>query len=197
MNVRTTMPASDLLRLQPSRKIIKTALGLGLNVLEKYFCASALLEVPSSLQGISPELLPAIEIASRIKSLGMTGEIRKISKMPDEPFLFRYTTFHTANGSGSDVASEESAIWKTLGETIERVLWGNSHSFYRKKVIRASYGQIRGKSIDIFSLAGFFPEQRQHHKNLSFDEKTNFSWLKVSSITSRKKIFTGCERAHL
>ena len=189
MNVRATIPASDLLKLQPSKKFIKTALGLALNVLEKYFGSSVLLEMPSSLQGISPEFLPAIEIASRLKSLGMTGEIRKIPKMPDEPFLFRYTAFPAVNGNGSDFSSEESAIWKTLGETAERVLWGNSHRFYHKKIIQASCGQIREKSIDIFSLAGFSPEQRQRHDSLLFDEKTKFGWLKVSSLASRKKIF--------
>lgn len=189
MAIKATIPASDLLKLQPSKKIVKSALGSMLKITEKYFGSSVLMEVPHFLQGIDPEILPAIEIASRLKSLGMIRDIRKIPKVPDEPFLFRYTTSPAVDAWGSDFLSEESAIWKALGETIERTLWRSSRNFYHKKIINVRYERVKKESIDIFSLSGFSIEQRKRNKALMFDEKTQFDWLKVDSLVSDREIF--------
>ncbi|HLM84115.1 MAG TPA: YcaO-like family protein [Candidatus Bathyarchaeia archaeon] len=160
-----------------------------LKISEKYFGSSVLLDVPFQLQNLKAELLPAIETASRMKSIGLIREIKQHPKASDEPFAFRYTASPTIDGSGSDLLSEANAIWKTLGESMERSLWRNSDDFYEKKTINASFSEISQKALDIFALAGFSDEQRGKYKSLAFNKNTKFGWLKVHSLATGSKIF--------
>lgn len=188
MKLKFAISAYDILRLQSSNRLIKKAIRVGLSLLEKYFGSQILLDVPKNLQSVDPELFQAISAAFEMKRLGIIDEIRELPKLPDEPFLYRYSALpRHVNSGGADFVNQKKALWKVVGETAERYLWSNSYFFFANKLKRLSYGKIKDSSINIFTLAGFSQDQRNRFQALSFDEKTVFGWLPAHSLLSGQK----------
>lgn len=190
MRIETTSDTRGTLKLQSSKKFVKRIVNFGIGLLEKYFGAKILLEVPPNLQEINPELYQAIDVAHKLKSVGIISELRKIPKFADEPHLFRFVASPGINrGSGADFLSEKKAVWKTLGETAERYLWSTSDAFYCDRLVKKPYSEIKKSALNILGLAGFSNEQRKKIGFLKFDEKTNFRWIEADSLISGKKKF--------
>lgn len=194
MELKTVASARKILNLQSSSKIVRKTVQSGLNLLEKYFGTSILLEIPDHLQNVEPEMLPAINTAYDLKRLGLIKEIKESPKFPDEPFVHIVSAIG-ANSGGADFFSREKSYWKALGETVERYLWRNSDFFYRQTLEKKSYSEIKNEAVDIFELAGFLNEQKKNIDVLKFDEKTVFGWIPARSIASGKKIWCPAQLA--
>jgi ribosomal protein S12 methylthiotransferase accessory factor len=188
MELKTAASARKILNLQSSSKTVKKTVQSGLNLLEKYFGANILLDIPNHLQDVELEMLPAINTAYDLKRLGLIEVIKEIPKLPDEPFVHIVTAIR-ANSGGADFFSREKSYWKALGETAERYLWRNSDFFYHRVLEKKFYSEIRNEAVDIFELTGFSNEQKKNIDILKFDEKTVFGWIPARSITSKKKIW--------
>jgi ribosomal protein S12 methylthiotransferase accessory factor len=188
MKLRTSASTRKILNLQSSSKAVKKTVQSGLNLLEKYFGANILLDIPDHLQDTELEMFPAINAAYDLKHLGLIEVIKEIPKLTDEPFVHIVTSVR-ANAGGADFFSREKSYWKALGETVERHLWRNSDFFYRKTIAKKFYLEIKNEAVDIFKLAGFSNEQKKNIDILKFDEKTVFGWVPSRSITSEKKIW--------
>jgi ribosomal protein S12 methylthiotransferase accessory factor len=188
MELKATASARKILNLQSSSKTVKKIVRGGLNLLEKYFGADILLEIPDHLQGVEAGMLPVINTTFELKRLGLIEEIREIPKLPDEPFV-HITTAIRANSGGADFFSREKSYWRALGETVERYLWRNSDFFYRQTLTKKFYSEIKNESVNIFELAGFSNEQKKNIDTLKFDRKTVFGWIPARLIASGKKIW--------
>ena len=190
MELKTTLPAKKFLQLQYSGKIIKRLTLFGLNFLERYFGTNILLDLPERLQNIDESIFPAIIAADRLKQLGIIAGITKLPPSADEPSGFFYSSWSKhVTGRGADLASEEKAIWKALGEATEKRLWHFSDFFSRKYCIKKSFAELKGRCLNIFKLAGFSKKQKAEDEILVFDENTVFGWTKAHSLASKKKIF--------
>jgi ribosomal protein S12 methylthiotransferase accessory factor len=190
MELKITASARKVLNLQSSSKIVKRAVKSCSDLLEKYFGASILLDMPDHLHKVEPEMLLAINAAFKLKRLGLIEEIKEIPKFSDEPFVYKVTILpiHAQSG-GADFFSRGKAYWKALGETVERYLWRNSDFSYRHTLVKKSYSEIKKEAVNIFELAGFSNEQKKNIDILKFDENTVFGWIPARSITSGKKLW--------
>jgi ribosomal protein S12 methylthiotransferase accessory factor len=114
----------------------------------------------------------------------------KLPATPGEVFLHSYFSQSFEIGaSGSDLLSEENALWKALAETAERYLWKNSADFFKNRILRKSYKEMRGRAINIYSLAGFSDTQKKELEIIKFDNNTVFGWLPARSLLSGRRIF--------
>ncbi|MFH0929859.1 MAG: YcaO-like family protein [Candidatus Moraniibacteriota bacterium] len=191
MEFKSSLEAKYFLNLQKVGFLKKRTLLLLILFLERYFGASILLEMPSKLQDIDPEIYPAINLAHKMKGLGIIPSIKKSPKLPDEPFIheFIFASPHVSSSAGADFLSEKRAIWKFLGESTERFLWKTSDAFYLNKTKSSSFRDLPGEALDIFSLSGFSGSQKKNFEILHFDERTRFDWIKAHSLTSKKKLY--------
>lgn len=191
VKIRTTRPAKYLPDIRNNRLVLRKLVKFFIRFLENHFESPLLLEIPENLQNTDPEIYAAITLAHELKRLGIINEIKKIPKIPDEPFFhgFIFARSSSAASVGADMLSDKKAIWKFLAEASERYLWKNSDAFYVGKIKKASSQELGNKAIDIFSLAGFSEEQKMRLKNLQFDKGTVFGWTKVRSIISGRNFF--------
>ncbi len=189
-NLKITAPASEILKNQISRNFLKKVIGVLLRFLEKYFGAGILIDIPSQLQNLDPQILKAVNVASEIQSLGIINNIKKRQRYFDEPFLYNYyaLSINKAFGVGVDFFNEANAFWKSLAEATERYLWLNSDDFLKKRV-QTSYKKIKSRSLNIFSLAGFSQKQKSEIPLLQFDENTVFDWVQSYSLIQKKSVF--------
>jgi len=172
VKIRTTRPAKYLPDIRNNRLVLRKLVKFFIRFLENHFESPLLLEIPENLQNTDPEIYAAITLAHELKRLGIINEIKKIPKIPDEPFFhgFIFARSSSAASVGADMLSDKKAIWKFLAEASERYLWKNSDAFYVGKIKKASSQELGNKAIDIFSLAGFSEEQKMRLKNLQFDK---------------------------
>ncbi len=190
ITLKSVFSASNLLKLSASDKIFEKIIALFLRFLEKRFKGKLLLEAPENLLKIKPDLWPAIITSGKIQSLGAVVS-KKIPSLSDEPFLYKYWTKinDQISGYGVDFVSEESALWRSIAEGIERYLWKTSEDFYKGKIIYSTYEKLKKKALDIFLLAGFSEKDKEENNILSFDKSSYFGWTKVFSLLSGKKIY--------
>lgn len=189
-NLEITAPALEILENQAPQGLLKRIIRKILRFLQRYFGAEILIKIPARLQELTPQILKAIKIASKLQSLGIVKKIIKRPKYPDEPFFYNYfiPSAGRAYGAGVDFLSEEKAFWKSLAEVTERYLWFNSDRFFQN-AIKSPYKKIKKQALDIFSLAGFSKNQKNRFPILQFDENTEFNWITAYSLTKERKIF--------
>lgn len=191
MKLRLTIPVADFVKnISPKKRMPRILQGF-LVFLEKKFGTQILFDTPPGLQKFPPNLLPALSLASRLEELGIIEKMIPAEKIPDEPFAFHFyaPSATRSRGGGFDLLSQEKAAWKALGEAVERHPWFNSGAFYEKKLVRTSVGKLKGKVMNIFSLAGFSEEQKKLFPNLAFNRDTVFGWIQTQSLTSAEKVW--------
>jgi ribosomal protein S12 methylthiotransferase accessory factor len=190
MKLRLTIPAETLLEKQPLRSYLKRFLKLNIGWLSRIFGSQIFLEIPESLQELDYRSYLAMDTACSLKKLGILKSIKQNPKIPDEPFVYNYFAQSVeVSAAGTDFISEDKALWKALAETAERYLWINSPDFFKYNVIKAPYRELKGRALDIFSLAGFSELQKKDSKIIEFSENTTFSWMPARSLISSRKIF--------
>ncbi len=190
ITLKPVFSTSNLLKLSASNKIFEKIIAVFLRFLEKRLKGKLLLEASENLLKIKPDLWPAIITSGKIQSLGAIVS-KKIPPLSDEPFLYKYWTKinDQMSGYGVDFVSEESALWRSIAEGIERYSWKTSEDFYKRKIIYSTYEKLKKKALDIFLLAGFSEKNKKENDILSFDKSSCFGWTKVFSILSGKKIY--------
>ncbi len=191
MELKTTLSTQEMLEMSDSTRPVKKIIQKMVFYLQKYFGSEILLDVPAGLQDINPEIFPMLDLIEQLKLAGVVERVRKIAKLPDEPFVFRYVAFleGVAISAGADFCSEKKALQKTLGEAVERYTWRGSDYFFLGKIRKTAYAKIKENALDIFSLAGFSAEQKKNWKILQFDEKTKFGWIPANSLVGAKQVF--------
>jgi len=195
MKLEITTSPLKILETRPSKNIFIKIIKTILISLEKYFGSEILIKTPSDLYGvndnINDEILKIINIASRLQSLGIIENITKKTKYADEPFahIYHVSCPGKAYGAGITFFEAKKAIWKALGEAVERHLWYNSNDFYKKRLLKTSYKNIKNKKLNIFSLAGFSQEQKNKLSSLQFGENTILNWVPAFSLTLKKTIY--------
>ena len=112
---------------------------------------------------------------------------RVIFPYRDEPFLHLYGAtvqkYSTVHATGKSFFSELDALASAYGEAIERFSY---YEFSPEEYIDAPYRDMKSKNnLDIFSLAGFSPQQKQGDERLRFDERTQFRFI------TEKNLITG------
>ena len=191
IQLEITEPAYEGLEDRPLRRsfsveIIKKVI----KFLEKYLGSTVLIKIPAELSEIEGVAYEFINTAYKLQKLGVINNIIKIIGYPDEPLMYQYyaSSVRKATGWGVDFFSKEKALWKSLGEATERYLWYNSDRFFQNRKI-CSYRDLKGRALNIFSLAGFSEEQKNKHSILQFDENTVFGWIPARFLVSRKILF--------
>ena len=187
--IKITLAARELEGLKKEKSLSGKIATAAISFLEKYFGGTITLEMPEVLQEFDPELFPAIQIAEKLQELGIIKKIDKSEKHPDEPFAHRFhiTTQKTTNtGTGADFFSEKDALWKAIGEAVERDIWATENNLV-KNVLRLPYEKIAGEALNIFKLAGFSEEQKANNPDFHFDKKTIFGWVPAKPLTGYTK----------
>lgn len=164
-----------------------------LKKIQQQLKAPIYVKAPSALlefDVVDKELLKAIGVAEGLKAAGVLNNIVRSDHIPDEPFFYRFRRIasHRSDGGGADFFSESTALWACLGEAYERHLWRYS-DFYKENFVRTSYAKIRTAALDIYSLAGFLPEQKEEFPILQFDEETEFGWTMGRTLLSQQKVW--------
>ncbi|HPN96411.1 MAG TPA: YcaO-like family protein [Candidatus Moranbacteria bacterium] len=190
MNIRPSISAKKILKIQPIRKPIKSIIRAFLVFLEKYFGSEILLDMPEKFLNMPVNFIEIINRFSNQRSSIYVKNIR-LPRFPDEPFIYQYRTKINGSffGKGAHLFDEEKALWKSLNESIKKYLWNSSEDFYKKSLIFSSYQKIKNEALNIHSLAGFTQEQRNKNRELYFDDNTKFGWIKARDILSGKNIF--------
>ncbi|MCW9054903.1 MAG: YcaO-like family protein [Candidatus Pacebacteria bacterium] len=170
-----------------------------LSILERYIQEPLYINTPpiqELTEGDIAKIRPAISAAHALKENGIIDFIEKQKRIyDDEPPFYAYRAVSPKNhgyeknsGHGVHFFSEKRALWRTLGECVERFLWryeNESNSEY----ITASYEEMPERTLDIFSVVGFSNEQRADNKFIQFTEKTPLRWVPSTSLISNKKIY--------
>lgn len=190
IKLKLVFPASSLLELSTGNKILKKIVTIFLNFLEKRFQGRLLLEAPENLIKLNPDLWPAIITSEKIKTLGPFVS-KRFLPLEDEPFLYKYSTKINGQqfGGGAHFISEETALWRSLAEGIERYLWRTSEDFYQGKIVYATYENLGQKVLDIFSLAGFSEKDKEKNKTLFFNKSSCLGWIKASSLLKKEMVY--------
>jgi ribosomal protein S12 methylthiotransferase accessory factor len=190
MKLKPTILAETLLKEQSLVTYLKRILKLNLRWLSNFFGSAILLEVPENLQMLSSSNYKALNAICDLKQFGILSKIIKRIKIPDEPFAHSYfVKSFEVEATGTDLLSEEKALWKALAETAERYLWKNSSDFFKNKIVNKSYHELKNRAINIFSLAGFSEKQKDEIDIIGFNKNTIFGWIPAYSLISSQKIF--------
>jgi ribosomal protein S12 methylthiotransferase accessory factor len=119
-----------------------------------------------------------------IKNAGVLGTTFSKFQLPDEPFLYQVDI--KKYGTGSDFFDKQAAMWKALGEYIERYLWSESSDWYKNTSVKSTIKDIGPKGLKLSTLAGFSSKQKKNHDQLNFTEDTLLSWTKCNLISPSK-----------
>jgi len=98
------------------------------------------------------------------------------------------TGAHTMHGYGTSTHAEE-AYSKAVGELLERYFLA---SYKKKKLLRGSYNSLtrQGKKVlDLDTLPGFLPWQKETFKQYQYDKDSLFNWIQVQELVSKKRSY--------
>lgn len=183
-----TDSAEDFVEHHFRRGFTKNVMIVLIGLLERMFGTRPLIEIPPELYDESPERIKLSAIISKLREIGVVDSVRlNMFNFSDEPF--QYSADAGIHGHGHDFFLQETAIWKALGEGVERHYWLDSDSFYKNKTITSPYREIEHSALDIFKLAGFSDEQKQKHSSLQFDKDTEFAWVHTESLTENNAVY--------
>lgn len=175
-------------------------------------------EVPPRRAPYDPELWECLPTLDKLRRAGHAEKWwwNENVRYADEPRMFvcqvqntdRASNGDVIYGSGFDFFSKKKALWAAIGESVER----RALSHFQPadaQCIGASYEELskRGRTLDIFSIAGIHPQQRAPaqgtKRGFSFDAKTRFQWIRGRELTASQDIwiplqlasFSGFERS--
>lgn len=158
-------------------------------LIERIVGSPVLISIPhntlQSLDSCSPSELSILE---KLQSKGFIKQMVYTKKYPDEPKIHIYQTYN--KGGGGDFFSKNKALWRAVGESIERSIWVDHDEPYRGKTNFTNYDKLSGRKLNIQKLPGFSSAQLRKYKILQFDTKTtSFEWVTAYSHTSKSKIW--------
>jgi len=157
------------------------------------------IEVPEWLSQYETDLWDSILLAATLKEKGIIDTLsRRQSEYADEVQIpFRYLVRVKSevsgpgwNGVGNSFIDEKQALVAAIGEALERY----SIAYFLPeagKYIDASFEKIRSQALDIFSLAGTSPEERNAKNSalpLYFNQKIIFRWMPGYSLTQERPL---------
>ena len=169
LDIQVTTSLEDVLYIKRPNKIARGILHTCRKLLKKYTGEKLFVPVSQALQlfgGKSPELWSIIDTIHALQSLGIIKHFSKNrARYPDEPRYFGYRARYSNSGhsGGVDFFSERRAMWKTVGETVERYLW-SQYDFFSENQTFKSYKEVMGKSLNIFSLEKTSPSKPNNHR---------------------------------
>lgn len=138
----------------------------------------------ASLNSTTPSEL---SILQKLQSSGYIKKIFYTKKYSDEPKIFVCQTYN--KGGGADFFSKKKALWRAVGESVERSVWVDSDTTYRGKTIFTDYDHVPGRKLNIEKLPGFSKMQIEKFKVLQFNRETKFEWIPAYSYTSKSRIW--------
>ncbi len=163
--------------------------GIGLDVVYR---------IPKILKNYPPEAWEVLPFFGKLRKLSIAESFAFIeNSYADEPrsFMTRVglqlegkNTKIGFSGVSRDLLDRKLTLWPALGEAVER--WAlETYRPLPSEIRKTSYENLRDFKMDIFKIAGFGQEVRQRgHKyfNLSYTEKTPFTWVKGYSLTEER-----------
>lgn len=139
---------------------------------------------------------------------GVIKTVRRIYEYSDDPKFYNYGAILTEcspdkyenelsnSTSGFSFFSEEEALLKCLGESLER---DAVRRFQSNNFITGSVSELQENVIDIKSIVTFsnsqFLEKRFSH--VQFNDKTPFSWIKGKNEMSNKEVLIPAQLVYL
>lgn len=132
----------------------------------------------------------------------------KIPHYHDEIQFFHYGGVLNTKDSGTDgkqrvsrsagysIESEELALLKFLGESMERY----ALDFYKNEdLISGSYSELKKQAIDIFSIVSISEAQRKRKEFQAFrySDSSNFRWVKGVELKSHKPVLLPAQLVYL
>lgn len=160
-------------------------------------------KIPLHLANTDANLWEGLSLLIKMRRLGMVKSWKfGYGGFPDEPALFYFNvinnfkegTFITDshNGKGSHFSDLSKAIWPAIGEAVDRHMFVEYSP--KKNYVDSSFKNIKNEAINIYALAGLSKEERgRKHPNfpqgLTFDESTQFRWVRGYSLTQKRKLW--------
>lgn len=99
---------------------------------------------------------------------------------PDEPFFYGIKV--EPFGHGYDFFERDRAIWRAIGENLERTCQNKTYDILFKDSIVSSYSTLQGKALNPITLAGFSDTQKEHVSILQYDSHTKFRWVSAQNL---------------
>ncbi|HYF13303.1 MAG TPA: YcaO-like family protein [Candidatus Paceibacterota bacterium] len=186
--IRPSIPVSDYVRMHlegSAWHILASSLS---RVIEYIVGEKILIALPIAWAGLPPELLKNAKTISTLQENGLIGQITfQNFDFPDEPYM--HQVWVHGYGFGHDYFDFERALWKALGEGIERFLWVHTDNFYRGKTTQGSIKSMGARAMKIDNLPGFSEQQKKNNHQLFFTNDTVFEWYPARSLTQQRSIF--------
>lgn len=171
------------------------------------FIKSGLLEVVENIIGApinivgrgvlqeDSDLWEPLKVATQLKHLGVFESVRHSVGFEDEPLIFNYNaslTFPSDYNAkkklitgGCSSVSLSSALWRCLGESVERF---SSFNVDKYKLRTASISELKSVILNPITVSGFSEQQlNEKFKEHRITNKSVFSWTQGYSLTRRRK----------
>lgn len=190
LQVDTVVPVHAALSALNVSRPYRACAVLATKALEYITGSSVRVHVP---QRIRPYALHgewgALEASAQLHAAGILHTFLQRERIPDEPGAFVYSAVSTrgVRGSGIHVTESSRALWRALGEMVERHLWSTTD--ITQKNIRCSIRKMGNRGLHLKKLAGFSEKQMSEHKELQYSEETVFTWIRGYSLTRRISVW--------
>ncbi|MCA9366348.1 YcaO-like family protein [Candidatus Kaiserbacteria bacterium] len=162
--------------------------------IEKYFNASVTVDANYIPYGRT-DLIPLFSIAQQLIEAKLIKNYRPITGYHDEPLQYHWAvtcgTHDNQRAGGMSIDSDYDAFIAALAEAVERYLWFEDTSYF-KKPMYASINEMQKKSISFISpdqITGVSKEQREKYGRLSFAPDSKFTWTLGQSWTTGKQLY--------
>ncbi len=140
------------------------------------------------------DLADIIEIAGKLRAVGVIRQYGTSGRMCDEPPLFRwyadYRIGEEWRAGGVSSENDSVACTKAVAEALERYLWFERVD-YAISPRRATYKEIiaSGPAINPETFAGYTREQREQSQSNQLLENSRFTWIRGYSWTQNRSIW--------
>ncbi len=183
LGVRTLFPEKNLKSNAVASFLSYVERTLGLTIVRSYD------KIPFG----DASLMEVAHVAEILTRSGILRSLRRSVCPPDEPQTHMWVSEYgekPSRAGGVSVRSAEEALWKTLGETLERYVWTNATD-YCKDPVRATAQEIshKGRFLDPGCFAGFTEHQRATDTALTLLPTARYVWARGTSLVHGAKTF--------
>ena len=139
--------------------------------------------IPPRWYNMSPSDILAAKVIRFLRKEGLCGQMSLDENLfPDEPFLYIASLY--PRGRGADFFSKERAIWRAIGENLERRLWEVAGNYLREKSFKKTKDIESSENfLNPNALAGFSDEQKQQIRKKYPKEDKDLYWFRASTLT--------------
>lgn len=131
-----------------------------------------------------------VNVARQVKKLRAMLPVGTLSettgRYSDEPPHYSYS--FGPKGHGGDFSCRARAMWRAVGENIERVLWLDTHFYRDERHFDVRVGRtirtMPAGTMDLSALAGWSSDTQAQHPELRWDKDTPFSFIRARGIGS-------------